>query len=359
MASPIKVLVVDDSVLVRKVLTDLLSADPGIEVVGTASDGVFALRKIKQLQPDVMTLDVEMRQMGGLELLPKVMEEAPLPVIMVSGHTKAGAEATLSALERGAVDFVTKPTGSAKNIEEIGRILTAKVKACARSPLKRRLGTARPPGVLTPRPAAAAPSTRARPTRPITQTLIAIGASTGGTEAIKEVLVRLPSQMPPIIIVQHMPEGFTEAFSNRLNTLCQLEVREGRHGDELHPGLALVAPGHSHMTLQRGTRSLFRVVLDQGPLVGRHRPAVNKMFDSVAPLAKDRAFGVILTGMGADGATGMLNMSELGSYNIAQDEASCVVYGMPKEAVKAGGVNESLPLESIPERLVNLVYGRK
>ena len=264
MASPIKVLVVDDSALVRKVLADLLSADPGIAVVGTASDGVFALRKIKELQPDVTTLDVEMRQMGGLELLPKVMEEAPLPVIMVSGHTKAGADATLQALERGAVDFVTKPTGSAKTIEEIGRVLAAKVKACGRAPLKRRLRAASPREVSVPRPVSSVSPGRTRPIRPISQTLIVIGASTGGTEAIIDILVRLPREMPPIVIVQHMPEGFTEAFARRLDTLCQLDVREGRHGDDLEPGLALVAPGHSHMTLQRGTRSLFRVILDRG-----------------------------------------------------------------------------------------------
>ncbi len=352
----IKVLIVDDSSLVRKFLTDILSRDPDIEVVGTAADGVFALRKIKQLKPDVMTLDVEMRQMGGLELLPKVMEEAPLPVIMVSGITKAGAEATVRALELGAVDFVAKPTTDPHSMMEIATALIAKIKACARSRIRRRTVTApgQPPPATKPR--LAVPTFK--PGRSLESMLIAIGASTGGTEAIREVLASLPKEMPPIVIVQHMPEGFTKAFANRLNTLCELEVREAEHLDPLVPGVALIAPGHSHMTLQKGTNSLFRVALDQGPLVGRHRPAVNRLFDSVAVIAARRCVGVILTGMGADGATGMLNMYNAGAYNIAQDEASCVVYGMPKEAVKMGGAHESQPLDKISNRLVELVYGK-
>ena len=354
MADKTRVLIVDDSSLVRKILSDILSQDPGIDVVGTAADGVFALRKIKMLKPDVMTLDVEMRQMGGLELLPKVMSECPLPVIMVSGLTLAGAEATVRALELGAVDFVAKP-GGPTSVPEIGQLLVEKIKACARAPLRRRLDETRrtvpaPKPRVTPLPRRSAGS--------VDRQLIAIGASTGGTEAIKDVLVRLPKQMPPIAIVQHMPEGFTAAFAKRLNSLCELEVREAEHDDELKPGLALVAPGHSHMTVNRGVRTAYRVALDQSPLVGRHRPAVNRLFDSVAAIAGRSTVGVILTGMGADGATGMLNMRQAGAHNIAQDEATCVVYGMPKEAVKAGGTHESQPLESIAGRLVELIYGK-
>lgn len=347
----IRVLVVDDSALMRQVLVELLSQDPAIEVVGTASDPYFAREKIKALEPDVLTLDVEMPRMDGLTFLEKLMAGHPMPVVMVSSLTEAGCRTTLRALELGAVDFFTKPTldlreGLAEQAEElIGKVKAA---ACARVSRPSRRGDAE-----TGRRGEDASHASGAGTAMIktTDTILAIGASTGGTEAIREVLGALPAHMPPILITQHMPERFTKTFADRLNQLCRLSVKEAQDGDSVLPGHALIAPGNYHMTLVRsGAR--YAVRLNQDPPVNRHRPSVDVMFHSVARYAGANSVGVILTGMGGDGATGLLAMKQAGAATVAQDEASCVVFGMPKEAVKLGAVDRVLPLSRIPSTLV-------
>lgn len=356
MSNPVRVLVVDDSALARKILSDLLNQHPDIEVVGTAQDGSFVMNKIRQLQPDVITLDVEMRSKGGLEILPEIMQEHGLPVIMVSAHTDRGAESTIKALELGAVDFVTKPQAGGANLQEISDKLSTKILAVGRSRHKK-----------TARPASPRPNGNPRPVRPQPQVplssrvsvpsvsnkidLIAIGASTGGTEAIKDVLVPLPPNLPGIVIVQHMPAGFTKAFANRINTLCALQVKEAEDGDPIRPGTALIAPGSHHLEVVRGPRGYVARLLDAPP-VNRHRPSVDVLFDSVAALVGKRSISVMLTGMGGDGARGMKRIFDTGAITIAQDEASCVVFGMPKEAIKLGGAQHVLPLNQIPEFLV-------
>jgi two-component system, chemotaxis family, protein-glutamate methylesterase/glutaminase len=352
----LKVLVVDDSALVRKILTDLINQDPGVEVVGTAADGAFAMRKIQELQPDVITLDVEMRNVGGLEFLQQLMKEKPLPVIMVSAHTQKGAEVTLKALELGAVDFVAKPqAGGGMALAQVGGELVEKIKQASRAKLRG------PRSPLPLRPAI--PTTLTQPVQTLAVRrekaaggkfqVVAIGSSTGGTEALKAVLTRLKPDCPGIVIVQHMPEGFTAAFANRLNTICQIEVLEAKTGDEILPGRALVAPGHSHMKVRRvGVR--LEVVLDQGPPVNRHRPSVEPLFLTVAQASGKRSIGIMLTGMGADGAQAMVTLKNSGSYTIAQDEETCVVFGMPKEAIAAGAVMEVMALERIADRITVL-----
>ena len=339
----IRVLTVDDSALMRQVLATLLSKDPGIEVVGSAPDPFIAREKIKALNPDVITLDVEMPKMDGLTFLEKLMRGHPMPVVMVSSLTEAGCETTLRALELGAVDFITKPKiDLLEGMEEVAQDLIAKVKAAAVANVKRQASGVR------------------RETNPVTSgaamikttdTIIAIGSSTGGTEAVKDVLMALPPNMPPILITQHMPECFTKTWANRMNTLCRISVKEAEDGDSVLPGHALIAPGNYHMTLVRsGAR--YSVRINQNQPVNRHRPSVDVMFDSVAQYAGANTIGVILTGMGGDGAKGMLAMKQAGAYTIAQDEASCVVFGMPKEAIKLGGVDKVLPLAEIPDAMV-------
>lgn len=350
MAEKIRVLIVDDSALVRRILTDLLNQNPDIEVVGTAQDGSFVINKIKTLQPNVITLDVEMRNKGGLEILPEITENYDIPVIMVSAHTERGADATFKALELGAIDFVTKPqAGDMRSLSEIGDVLAQKIIAVARTArrLPRRPSLAAPPPikpVITPPLRAVGPSSSVD--------LIAIGASTGGTEAIKDVLIRLPVQIPGIVIVQHMPAGFTKAFSNRLDSLSQITVKEAEDGDEVIPGRALIAPGSHHMEVLRfGAKMKVRLL--ETPPVNRHRPSVDVLFFSVAEKIGSRALGVLLTGMGADGADGLRLMKDCGAQTVAQDEESCVVFGMPKEGIKRGGACHVLPLDQIPEFLVN------
>ncbi|MBI3608246.1 MAG: chemotaxis response regulator protein-glutamate methylesterase [Nitrospirae bacterium] len=337
----IRVLIVDDSALMRKVLTALLSRDRAIEVVGTAPDPYIARDKIKTLNPDVLTLDVEMPRMDGLTFLEKLMAARPMPVLMVSSLTEAGCETTLRALELGAVDFFAKPKIDLREgIEEQAQILIDKVKAAARARVQ-----GRSPGRGTGRTKRMALGSAAM--IKTTDTIIAIGASTGGTEAIREFLEVLPPDTPPIIITQHMPEKFTKAFANRLNTICQITVKEAEQGDSLIKGRALIAPGGYHMVLVRdGAR--YHVTVNQDPPVNRHRPSVDVMFQSAADYAGANCIGVILTGMGADGASGMAAMKQAGAFTIAQDEASCVVFGMPKEAIKAGGVDKVLSLSEIP-----------
>jgi two-component system, chemotaxis family, protein-glutamate methylesterase/glutaminase len=337
--SKIRVLTVDDSALMRQVLAQLLSRDPGIEVIGSAPDPFIAREKIKALNPDVLTLDVEMPKMDGLTFLEKLMRGHPMPVVMVSSLTEAGCQTTLRALELGAVDFITKPKIDLREgMDEVAQDLIAKIKAAACATVRQRQtsasGETAPPKLL----GAAMIKT--------TDTVIAIGASTGGTEALRAVLEVLPPNTPPIIVTQHMPERFTKTFADRLDQLCRISVKEAEDGDSVLPGHALIAPGNYHMTLVRsGAR--YSVRINQDPPVNRHRPSVDVMFDSVAQYAGANTIGVILTGMGGDGAKGMLAMKQAGAYTIAQDEASCVVFGMPKEAIKLGGIDKIMPLGDI------------
>ncbi len=343
----IRVLTVDDSALMRQVLSSLLAKDPAIEVVGAAPDPYIAREKIKELNPDVLTLDVEMPKMDGITFLEKLMRGHPMPVVMVSSLTEAGCETTLRALELGAVDFITKPKLDLREgMEEIAQDLIGKVKAAAQANVKREAR-------LVKR-ISSSESDASRFTNDVsrtamiktTDTIIAIGASTGGTEAVKDVLEMLPPNTPPILVTQHMPERFTKTWADRMNSLCRIAVKEAEDGDSVLPGHALVAPGGYHMTLVRnGAR--YTVQINQDPPVNRHRPSVDVTFASVARYAGANAIGVILTGMGGDGAKEMVTMKKAGAFTIAQDEASCVVFGMPKEAIKLGGVDKVLPLEDI------------
>lgn len=342
----IRVLVVDDSALIRGLLTEILSNDPSIEVVGIAPDPYIARDKIKSLNPDVLTLDVEMPKMDGLTFLQKLMIGHPIPVVMISSLTEQGAATTLQALEAGAVDFVTKPTVDIQNgLEDLAQQITTKVKIAAQAKVRKRSVPADSAERIK---ALAAQSSMIK----TTHTIIAIGASTGGTEALRELLEVLPPNTPPIIITQHMPERFTKSFAERLNELCQIGVKEAREGDSVIPGQALVAPGNYHMELRRsGAR--YYVTLNQSPPINRHRPSVDVMFASVGHYAGANSIGIILTGMGNDGAAGMLKMNQSGAFTLAQDEATCVVFGMPKEAIKAGGVNKILPLSELPGAILS------
>jgi two-component system chemotaxis response regulator CheB len=341
----IRVLVVDDSAIVRKILTEELSKEPDIEVIGTAPDPYVARDKIVLQKPDVITLDIEMPRMDGLTFLKKLMRYYPLPVIVVSSLTPKGSKMALEALENGAVEVLSKP-GPAYSVGEMSHQLKEKIRAAAKVNLKRvqyttQANTPTPP-VIT------------KALSETTQKIIAIGASTGGTEAIKEVLMNLPLNVPGIVIVQHMPPQFTTAFAERLNQLCQMEVKEAQDGDAVLNGKALLAPGNFHMLLRR-SGSRYYVNVKDGPMVHHQRPAVDVLFHSVAQYAGPNAIGVILTGMGADGAEGLLKMKEAGAKTIAQDESSCVVFGMPKEAIKRGAVDKILPLEQIPQGIMQML----
>ncbi|NGZ58909.1 MAG: chemotaxis response regulator protein-glutamate methylesterase [Nitrospira sp. LK265] len=346
----IRVLTVDDSALMRQVLAMLLAKDPQIEVVGSAPDPYIARERIKALNPDVLTLDVEMPKMDGLTFLEKLMRGHPMPVVMVSSLTEVGCQTTLRALELGAVDFIAKPKIDLREgMEEIAQDLIAKIKAAsvARVRGRRAEGREDQKSITSGPPALPSGSAMIK----TTDTIIAIGSSTGGTEAVKEVLERMPPNMPPILITQHMPERFTKTWADRLNRLCRIAVKEAQDGDSVLPGHALIAPGNFHMTLARnGAR--YRVRINQDLPVNRHRPSVDVMFASIARYAGANAIGVILTGMGGDGAKELLTMKQAGAFTIAQDEASCVVFGMPKEAIKAGAVDKVLPLDGIAEAIL-------
>ena len=351
MSNKIKVLIVDDSALIRQLLSEIINGFDDLQVIGTAPNPLVARELIRQLNPDVLTLDVEMPHMDGLEFLGRLMRLRPMPVVMISSLTARGSEISLRALELGAVDFITKPRfdarhGLAAYADQVGE----KIRIAAASKIKRP-GPAAPAGHL---PAVAAARRGAA-----AEMLVAIGASTGGTEAIRQVLVALPAGCPPILITQHMPSGFTLSFARRLDALCAVKVKEAEHGDPLQPGCAYVAPGGAtHMRVQRG-RCGYQIALDDSAPVNRHRPSVDVLFSSLAQCAiGQRALGVILTGMGKDGARGMREMHDSGAYTIAQDEASCVVYGMPREAVAAGGVDEVLPLAAIAARIVSLANAK-
>jgi two-component system chemotaxis response regulator CheB len=345
----IKVLVVDDSAVVRSSLTRMLGSDPEIEVVGSAIDPYIARDKILKLKPDVLTLDVEMPRMDGLTFLSKLMAHHPIPVVMVSALTQQGCETTMRALELGAVDVVEKPKGS-HSLADVQVNLTDKIKAAARAKLKKRDASSNggSAAVAGPRPLTSRAMVKT------TNKVIAIGASTGGTEALKEVLSRMPINSPGIVVVQHMPEAFTRAFAERLNQYSALQIREARQGDSVTPGTCLIAPGSDHVLLRRdGAR--YYVNVKRGPLVCRHRPSVEVLFRSMAQYAGANAIGVIMTGMGRDGAEGMLRMKEAGARTIAQDEASCVVFGMPKEAIALGAADRVTPLSKIPETILSML----
>ncbi|MHB1353913.1 MAG: protein-glutamate methylesterase/protein-glutamine glutaminase [Thiobacillus sp.] len=341
----IKVLIVDDSALIRGVMREIINSQPDMEVVGVAPDPIAARDLIKQTNPDVLTLDVEMPKMDGLEFLEKLMRLRPMPVVMVSSLTERGSEITMRALEIGAVDFVTKPKMSIQSgMLEYTDLIADKIRVAARARIKPR---------TPPAQGGQSGATLASLRNPLTSSekLIIIGASTGGTEAIKDFLVQLPPDSPGILITQHMPEGFTRSFANRLDKLCKISVQEAEGGERVLPGHAYLAPGHSHLLLVRsGANYVTR--LDQGPPVNRHRPSVDVLFHSAAVAAGKNAVGVILTGMGKDGAAGMLEMKKAGGYNLAQDEASCVVFGMPKEAIAIGATHEVAPLHELPRRVL-------
>ena len=339
---PVRVLVVDDSALVRQILQDELTRDPMIEVVGTASDPFFARDKIVELNPDVITLDIEMPRMDGLTFLRKLMVHHPLPIIVVSSLSKKGGDIALEAMEAGALDVMCKPV-AAYTVGDMSVELSDKIKAAARVHVQKR----QPAAAGTVKKAQQLSMTRT------TNKVIAIGSSTGGTEALRELLVPLPANAPGIVITQHMPEHFTKSFADRLNEICNIEVKEAEDGDRVVPGRALIAPGAYHMLLRR-SGAIYSVQVKSGPLVGRHRPSVNVLFKSVSKYAGQNAVGVILTGMGADGAKGMRAMFDAGAQNIAQDEASCVVFGMPKEAIAAGAVQHTLPLNAIAQKMLTL-----
>ena len=343
----IKVLIVDDSALIRGVMKEIINSQPDMEVVGVAPDPLVARDLIKQTNPDVLTLDVEMPKMDGLEFLEKLMRLRPMPVVMVSSLTERGSEITMRALELGAVDFVTKPKISIQSgMLEYTDLIAEKIRIAARARIKPR-----------PHPASAAGQAAGLELAPLrnpltsSEKLIIIGASTGGTEAIKDFLIQLPPDCPGILITQHMPEGFTRSFADRLNKLCKISVKESEGGERVLPGHAYLAPGHSHLLLVRNGAN-YMTKLDQGPPVNRHRPSVDVLFNSAAVNAGKNAVGVILTGMGRDGAAGMLEMKKAGAYNLAQDEASCVVFGMPKEAIAIGATHDVGPLHELPGRVL-------
>jgi two-component system chemotaxis response regulator CheB len=342
----IRVVVVDDSALIRSVLREIIDSQPDMEVAGVAPDPLVAREMIRRLDPDVLTLDVEMPKMDGLDFLEKLMRLRPMPVVMVSTLTERGSEITMRALELGAVDFVTKPKISIQHgMQEYADTIADKIRAAARARIRRNVpapaGPAAPAAsVARPLPALGNPLTSS-------EKLIIIGASTGGTEAIKEFLLQMPPDCPGILIVQHMPEGFTRSFAERLDKLCRIAVAEAVHGERVLPGHAYLAPGHSHLLLARSGAN-YVTQLDQGPPVNRHRPSVDVLFRSAALHAGKNAVGVILTGMGRDGAAGMLEMRQAGAWNVAQDEASCVVFGMPREAIAVGATHETGPLKDLP-----------
>ena len=342
--SDIRVLVVDDSAVMRGIMTRIVDSHPGMKVAGVASDPVIAIERLRSCNPDVITLDVEMPRMDGLAFLAKLMQWRPLPVVMCSSLTARGAETTLRALELGAVDFIAKPElAEGAALDAYAEQVTDKIRTAAAARVARRAPASLP-----------APRRIARPVIALAfDRVIAIGASTGGVEALRSVLAPLPSTTPPILIAQHMPAGFTTSFARRLDGVCEMRVKEGEDGEPLQSGHAYIAPGGMHLMLARKGAGLH-TRLSAEPPVNRHRPSVDVLFRSVASAAGDRAIGVMLSGMGADGAEAMLEMCRRGARNLAQDEASCVVFGMPKQAIATGGVHEVLPLPAIARRLVEL-----
>ena len=352
MSQPIRVLIVDDSAVVRQTLTEILSSDPEIEVIGSAADPFIAAERMQAETPDVITLDIEMPRMDGLTFLQKIMSQHPIPVVICSSLAEQGAESALRAMEYGAVEIVAKPRlGCAQFLRESATSICHVVKAAAAvRPGKLRAQQAVEPKLTAD--AILAPATRAMVET--TEKVVVVGASTGGTEALRAFLQVLPEDSPGIVIVQHMPEMFTRAFANRLDSICQITVKEAETNDTVLRGRALIAPGNHHLLLKRSGARYF-VEIKDGPHVSRHRPSVDVLFRSAARYAGRNAVGVIMTGMGDDGARGMLEMKENGAYTIAQDEATSVVFGMPNEAIKRGAVNQVLPLQSIAQAVLHRV----
>jgi two-component system chemotaxis response regulator CheB len=352
----VRVLIVDDSAVVRQTLSSVLASDPDIEVVATASDPFVAARRIQSEVPDVITLDVEMPHMDGITFLRKLMAQRPIPVVMCSSLTEEGSETLLQALEAGAVDVILKPrVDTAEFLAESRVRICDAVKAAARA-RPRRLSSAAASGHAAPQKKLSAdvilpPPTPGQAMARTTETVVCIGASTGGTESLREVLQVLPPASPGIVIVQHMPEKFTAAFARRLDGLCELEVKEAADGDAVLRGRALIAPGNHHLLLQRSGARYFVTVKD-GPLVSRHRPSVDVLFRSAARTAGANALGIIMTGMGDDGAHGLLEMKQAGAATVAQDEATSVVFGMPKEAIALGAVDRVQPLDRLAGEIV-------
>lgn len=337
MITKARVLVVDDSALVRKLLSEIINDEKDMMTIGAAPDPLVAREMIRNLNPDVLTLDVEMPRMDGLDFLERLMRLRPMPVVMVSTLTERGSDITLRALELGAVDYVSKPKiGIAGDLKNYAEEITGKIRAAIQARPRRIQGNGAPAQLL--------PAVGNRILS--TEKIIVIGASTGGTEAIKDVLVQLPPDAPGVLVTQHMPEAFTKSFAARLDGLCRIAVKEAEHGERVLPGHAYIAPGHSHLLLRRSGAN-YMTELSQGPPVNRHRPSVDVLFQSAAIAGGPNVVGVILTGMGKDGAVGMLEMKKAGAFNISQDEASCVVFGMPKEAIATGGVDEILPLQDV------------
>ncbi|MCH7345103.1 chemotaxis response regulator protein-glutamate methylesterase [Pelomonas sp. CA6] len=348
-----RVVVVDDSALVRSILTEIINRQPDMECIGAASDPLAAREMIRSLNPDVITLDVEMPKMDGLDFLSRLMRLRPMPVVMVSTLTERGAEVTLKALELGAVDFVAKPKiGVADGIRALAQDITDKIRIASKAHIRRL-----PPAPAHAPPPGAAPA--AKPPAPTiaslgrlsTEKIIFIGASTGGTEATKDVLINLPADCPAVCITQHMPPGFTRSYAARLDGLCKIRVKEAQDGERILPGHGYIAPGGMHFSIERSGANYIARVQDGEP-VNRHKPSVEVLFNSAARVVGPNALGIMLTGMGADGARAMRAMKDAGAYNICQDEASCVVFGMPREAIAAGAADEVLPLNQIASRLI-------
>lgn len=346
---PTRVLIVEDSPVMQRLLADLIGREPDLEVAGIAGDPYEARELVKSLRPDVLTLDVEMPRMDGLTFLERLMRLHPLPVVVVSSLTERDAQASLRALELGAVDVIAKPRGAdGQGLAEFGASVAESLRAAARAALGAggaRRGTTRPPEVLPDR-------------RLLEGQIVAIGASTGGTEAIRDILVRLPASMPPVVIVQHMPEMFTRMFAKRLDEQCSLSVYEATDRQRLEPGCAYIAPGNFHLSVRRVGKA-FDARIDQSAPVNRHRPSVDVLFHSVAAAAGENATAVILTGMGSDGADGIRRVKQGGGRTLAQDEASCVVFGMPKIAIATGCVDEVVPLSGLAQRIVASVKERR
>lgn len=370
----ISVLVVDDSAVVRKVFTEIFSATPGIELINTAPDPIFAMKKMENRWPDVIILDIEMPRMDGITFLKQIMAEHPTPIIICSTLTEKGAETTMSALAAGAVDIITKPKLDLKNyLSEQRNALIHAVKAAAQAKFNKTHVAQSKPRRIAPSPIMS-PAPSQAPARKIvaqkntadvilaapgntamnktTESVIALGTSTGGTQALESILTQLPRTSPGIVVVQHMPEKFTRAFSDRLNGICEVNVKEAENGDRVIPGRVLIAPGGKHMLLKRSGAQYIVEIVD-GPLVSRHKPSVDVLFRSVAATAGKNALGIIMTGMGDDGANGLLEMRQAGADTLGQDEQSCIVYGMPKEAYKRGAVMREVALQDIPDYIIS------
>ena len=358
-----RVVVVDDSALVRSMLTEIINRQPDMECIGAAADPFVAREMIRNLNPDVITLDVEMPRMDGIDFLSKLMRLRPMPVVMVSTLTERGAEVTLKALELGAIDFVAKPKiGVADGLRQLSDDITDKIRVASKARIHRLPTTSAPAagpsgGGAGARSAGTAPAPKPAVSTPSlgrlsTEKLIFIGASTGGTEATKEVLIGLPADSPAVVITQHMPPGFTKNYAARLDGLCKISVREASDGERILPGHAYIAPGGMHLSVERSGANYIARVQDGDP-VNRHKPSVEVLFKSAARVVGPNAIGIMLTGMGADGAKGMREMKDAGAYCVAQDEASCVVFGMPREAINAGAVQEVLPLTKISSHVLD------